>query len=77
MLFADNRKLDPDVATLGPPKQAFLEKFKFEYEMRFLINRHRFYLVDEGKGGSICATALNNNYGPVERHFCGSPHLTL
>ena len=30
VLFADNRKLDPDVATLGPPEQAFLEKFNFE-----------------------------------------------
>ena len=32
VLFADNRKLDPDVATLGPPEQAFLEKFNFRYD---------------------------------------------
>ena len=32
VLFADNRKLDPDVATLGPPEQAFLEKFNVEYD---------------------------------------------
>ena len=38
MLFADNRKLDPDVATLGPPEQAFLEKFIYEYEDFFDFN---------------------------------------
>ena len=33
MLFADNWELDPDVATLGPPEQAFLERFNFRYDL--------------------------------------------
>ena len=47
VLLADYWKLDPDVASLGPPEQTFLEiyNFNFSYKDKIIFN----YLVNEGK----------------------------
>ena len=67
MLLAHDGQLDPDVASLGPTKQAFLILFKLIQD-DFTSNGD-VYLIDQGERGPIRPAPLYDHDRPVKRHF--------
>ena len=66
MFFADNGKLDPDITSFVTTKQTFLN---FEN----LISRgwtRLPYLIDQGEGGAVGPTPLDDHNAPVKGHPC-------